>query len=239
VAFMTMAPYLYTTELEGTQAIVWERATREHITAQIRAMDVEPELFGLTVDADIRTQVPPTTANVRMLQNTRFANNSLIIEFNIALSYRSIGKEHDLDELVFSAWDAPDEKESYVNRLKSKSSYFRDIEEVNVEVEGFIPKTPDPEDPDDGGLGIAVIGGGAGGGALLVLLCGFLYIRNKNNKEEQAHYDRSKATKAAEQRIAAEINVEGQDDVSTLGDPMFNPGGMLMGSLEKDEGTAT
>jgi hypothetical protein len=236
---MTLAPYLYTSELEGTAAIVCERATREHITAQIRAMDVEPELFGLTVDADIRTQVPPTAGNVRMLQNTRFANNSLIIEFNIAISYRSIGKEHDVDELVFSAWDAPDEKQSYVNRLKSQSSFYKDIEEVNVEVEGFIPKTPDPEDPEDDVLGIAVIAGGAGGGVLLVLLCGFLYIRNKNNNEEEAQYDRSKATEAAGQRIAAEIMVEGQDDISTLGDPMFAPGGMLMGSVEKDEATAT
>jgi hypothetical protein len=236
---MTLAPYLYTFVLEGNPAIVWERTARQHILAQIRAMDVEPELFELTVDADIRTQVLPTAGNARMLQNTIFANNSLIIEFNIAISYRSIGKEHDLDELVFSAWDAPDEKRSYVNRLKSQSSYYKDIQEINVEVEGFIPKTPDPEDPEDGGLGIAVIAGGAGGGVLLILLCGFLYVRNKNNQEEEAQYHRSKATEAAGQRIAAEIMVDGPDDVSTLGDPMFNPGGMLIGSLEKDEGTAT
>jgi C-terminal processing protease CtpA/Prc len=37
----------------------------------------------------------------------------------------------------------------------------------------------------------------------------------------------------------SEILVEPQDDVSTLGDPMFAPGGMLMGGLEKDEMTAT
>jgi hypothetical protein len=36
----------------------------------------------------------------------------------------------------------------------------------------------------------------------------------------------------------SEILVEPQDDVSTLGDPMFHPGGMLMGGLEKDEVTA-
>lgn len=237
---MTLAPYLYTAELEGTPAIVWERVTRQFITAQIGAMDVDPELFEVTVDADIRTQVPPREAGGgRMLQNTRFANNSLIIEFNVAISYRSTGNEHDLDELVFSAWDAPDEKAAYVNRLKAQSSYYGAIEEVNVEVEGFIPKTPDPKDPEDEGLGIAAIAGGAGGAVLLILICGFLYVRNQNQKEEEAQYDRSKATSAGGPRIAAEIQVETQDEVSTLGDPMFAPGGMLIGSLEKDEGTAT
>ena len=33
--------------------------------------------------------------------------------------------------------------------------------------------------------------------------------------------------------------MEPQDDVSTLGDPMFAPGGMLIGGLEKDEKTAS
>jgi C-terminal processing protease CtpA/Prc len=37
----------------------------------------------------------------------------------------------------------------------------------------------------------------------------------------------------------SEILVEPQDDVSTLGDPMFAPGGMLIGGLEKDEITAS
>jgi hypothetical protein len=37
----------------------------------------------------------------------------------------------------------------------------------------------------------------------------------------------------------SEILVEPQDDISTLGDPMFAPGGMLMGGLEKDEVTAS
>lgn len=32
--------------------------------------------------------------------------------------------------------------------------------------------------------------------------------------------------------------MEPQDDVSTLGDPMFAPGGMLIGNLAKDELTA-
>jgi hypothetical protein len=38
--------------------------------------------------------------------------------------------------------------------------------------------------------------------------------------------------------LSSEILVESQDDISTLGDPMFAPGGMLMGSLDKDEVTA-
>lgn len=36
----------------------------------------------------------------------------------------------------------------------------------------------------------------------------------------------------------SEIVVEHQDDVSTLGDPMFGAGGMLIPGLEKDETVA-
>jgi len=97
---------------------------------------------------------------------------------------------------------------------------------------------PDPDDPAEDGPDIAVIAGGAGGGALLLLLCGYLYVRNKSEKDEMNDYDQTKATTQSGQRIAAEILVEPQDEVSTLGDPMFAPGGMLIGSLEKDEVTA-
>jgi hypothetical protein len=38
--------------------------------------------------------------------------------------------------------------------------------------------------------------------------------------------------------FVSEIMVEPQDDISTLGDPMFAPGGMLMGTFDKDEVTA-
>jgi C-terminal processing protease CtpA/Prc len=84
-----------------------------------------------------------------------------------------------------------------------------------------------------------VIAGGAGGGALLLLLCGYLYVRNKSEKDDMNDFDQTKATTLSGQRIAAEILVEPQDEVSTLGDPMFAPGGMLIGSLEKDEVTAS
>lgn len=197
------------------------------------------------MQTDIKTQVPPEATNaadqsndMRLLQNARFANNSLIVEFNVFVTFRSVSKDHDLDEFVFSAWDAPNEKKSFINRLKSLSSFFQNIEEVNVEVEGFIPKRADPVDPADDGPDIAVIAGGAGGGALLLLLCGYLYVRNKSEKGEMNDFDQTKATSQSGQRIAAEILVEPQDEVSTLGDPMFAPGGMLIGSLEKDEVTA-
>jgi len=39
--------------------------------------------------------------------------------------------------------------------------------------------------------------------------------------------------------LDSEILVEPQDDISTLGDPMFCRGGMLLEGLEKDEWTGT
>jgi hypothetical protein len=39
-------------------------------------------------------------------------------------------------------------------------------------------------------------------------------------------------------KVSTEILVEPQDDVSTLGDPMFGAGGMMMNGMDKDEYTA-
>ena len=169
---MTLAPYRSTSVLSGTSSIAFERATREHVFQHITLLDIEPELLELSVQTDIKTQVPPEAPSagdqsndVRLLQTARFANNSLIVEFNVFVTFRSVSKDHDLDEFVFSAWDAPNEKKSFINRLKSLSSFFQNIEEVNVEVEGFIPRGIDPVDPAGDGPDIAVIAGGAGGGA--------------------------------------------------------------------------
>jgi len=243
---MTLAPYTSNNVLSGTSSIAFERATREHVFENIAIQDIEPELIDFNVETDIKTQVPPEASSpadqsndARMLQNARFANNSLIVEFNVFVTFRSVTEDHDLDEFVYSCWDSPDEKKSFIDRLKSLSSFYRNIEEVNVEVEGFIQKRPDP-DPVDDGPDIAVIAGGAGGGALLLLLCGYLYVRSKSETNiTHDPYDQTKASTQSGQRIVAEIMVDPQDEVSTLGDPMFAPGGMLIGSLEKDEVTAS
>lgn len=246
---MTLAPYTSASQLSGTRSIAFERATREHVFAHIKRLNIEPDLLDLSVQTDIKTQVLPEAsvatdqsndASIRMLQDSpRFANNSLIVEFNVFVTFRSVSTDHDLDEFVFSGWDAPDEKESFIERLKSLSSFFQNIKEVNVEVEGFIPRRAVPVQPADDALDIAVIAGGAGGGALLILLCGYLYVRSKTDKElTHDAYNQNKPSAQSGQRIAAEILVEPQDEVSTLGDPMFAPGGMLIGSLEKDEVTA-
>jgi hypothetical protein len=208
---MTLTPYLFDEVLQGGPAIVWERVARNHITNNINLLNVEPELLELLVDTDITNQVPPVDVpfgannggrNLRFLQqNTKFANNSLIIEFNVQISYRSVGKEHDLDELVFSAWDDDAKKDVYLNRLKAQSSHYRDVDFINVEVEGFIPK-PKPIDPDEGSS-IAGIAGGAGGGAVLLLLCGFFYFRSRNNTNEGPGSNQTKVTSAEAQRIAA------------------------------------
>lgn len=222
---MALTPYLFTEELQGTPAIVWERVTREHITSEIRALKLQPELFDLTVDADITTQVVPEEVpkevpvegdegKARFLEeeNIKFANNSLIIEFNVAVSFRSISKENDWDELIFSAWNDDTKRESYLNRLKSQSSHYKDVEFVNVEVEGFIPKPTsrpttfsDPADPPatDDGTNIAIIAGAAGGGGLLLLLCGFFYFRSRNSNDEDVANDQTRATSSTGQKIAA------------------------------------
>ena len=228
MAFMTLTPYLYTEKLIGTPAIVWERETREHVAGEIKKLNVYPELIDLTVDADIAAQVPPSfidygsfdgqeggeSNGVRSLQQNSTSpptnqnstspqlNNSLIIEFNVALSYRSIIKDHQLEEYVFSAWDSEAKKAAYLKRLK-KSDYYSDVEEIQVEVQGFIPRTLPPQPEDDEGLGLWIIVGASVGGGAFLILCIILICRSRNKNISDEGNDRTKASSVSHQRIAA------------------------------------
>lgn len=168
-------------------------------------MNIEPELFDLSVEADIVAQVPPTSIDVvegEPIQNS--LNNSLIIEFNIAISYRSVIKDHDTKEYVFSAWDSESKKEAYLDRLQ-RSSFYDDINEVIVEVEGFIPKPTQPPQPE-GKIDLWIIIGGALGGAAFLFLCVFFILRSRGTSGSNGGYDQTKASSSAlsnNHRVAA------------------------------------
>ena len=45
-------------------------------------------------------------------------SKALIIQFDVALSYRSDGTDHDLDSLVFSAWEDELDRADFVVALQ-------------------------------------------------------------------------------------------------------------------------
>lgn len=231
---MSLKPYPVKQVLSGQEITSWKSVTDEHISENIMDAKVDPELIDLEVDTIIGEQVIPAPESVRYRVRALQETNAqeLIISFEVDLEYRSVATDHNLDQLIYSAFDTPPDRAAYVKKLE-----IEDIEDVLVEVEGFIP--PQPE--SGGGLGIAVIAGASVGGAALLILCGLLLKRSRDGEGYEETQGRTGSLSSTDpgRKIAAEILVEPQDDVSTLGDPMFAPGGMLIGGLEKDEATAS
>ena len=88
-----------------------------------------------------------------------------------------------------------------------------------------------------------IVGASVGGAALLVLVALlFLSRRRSKGSLKPIETEESKGSPTTAQqnvKLSTEILVEPQDDVSTLGDPMFGQGGMMMAvALDKDEVTA-
>jgi len=145
--------------------------------------------------------------------------------------------QDEVDALVLSAWDTEEDRLVYVEALKLQSNAFEGVEEVLVEADDPPNPNPDPIEPE--GLNIAVIvGAGIGGGALLILLAFMILRRKESSSKLQRTISPTKST-GPTVAVSAEIHIHPEDDVSTLGDPMGLPGGMLLGGLDRDEQTAS
>jgi hypothetical protein len=136
------------------------------------------------------------------------------------------------------------DRASYVMSLQSQSSTFDPVQDVNCKVEGYVPP-PTPAPSDGGGsVNIAVIVGASVGGAALVILIVLVVMRQRTGNigvsgtQNNARESQNETSTEQNYKVSTEILVEPQDDISTLGDPMFGQGGMMMHGLDKDEVTA-
>jgi hypothetical protein len=117
---------------------------------------------------------------------------------------------------------------------------------VQLTVDGFVPIEEPPENvvpgEDSGNLGIII---GAAVGGVIVMALAALYISCRNNSGgggsafKEQNLVATTASTAEQKRLATEILMEQQDDVSTLGDPMFGTGGMAVNGADRDERTAS
>ena len=168
--------------------------------------------------------------------------DSYAIEFDLSIEYRSSRDDYDFDGLVWSAFDSPQRQTAYANRLKEESKIFRTVQGVEVVVEGYKP----PPEPiiviqESKKADTAVIVGSTVGSVAFIILIVLLVLRGRSSKsveEKEAIETHASPSTTKNVKVSTEILVELQDDISTLGDPMFGQG-MMMRGVERDEMTAT
>jgi hypothetical protein len=200
---MSMSPYLSEGKLIGQAIISWESATERHIKRHILRAGVEPQMIDLQVRTNIVDQHFPKSSSGRQRLLQEVSDQALIIQFDVALDYRSVGTDHDLKDLVFSAWDIPMDRAEYVMELQSESDVFFDIEDVLVEVDGYSPPPiDDDDDTSSESVDIAVIAGASVGGAALIILIVCLLMRRRNGKGDDENNEQSRTTPDTAHKIA-------------------------------------
>jgi hypothetical protein len=240
-------------QLRGRDAFNWETVTESFIEKFLLSNEVDLRLSIAEIRANIEDQYTgvsvqdATGTTRRFLQeaNSDTLVDSLVIQFKIFMKYRSNADDIDVNQLVWSAFSSPEKQAEYILDLQeeSDSDVFEPVREVELAVEGYVPSpTQAPGPGPDEGIGIAVIVGASVGSVALIILIMLLLLRRRSGKsEEERGVTETQATPSTQKniKVSTEILVEPQDDVSTLGDPMFGQGGMMMGGMERDEMTAT
>jgi hypothetical protein len=192
---MTMSPYKNDQVPAGQSIIEWESITTSHIRNYILSAGVQPPLLELQVGTNIVGQsvslleVAGAGGNQRFLQEQ---TGPLIIFFDVAVSFKSASQDQNVPALIFSAWDEAMDRAEYVMTLQTRDNAYDDVEDVRVEVKGFVP-TPIEEEtgsPDES-LSIAVIAGAAVGGAALLILVAFFISKRRNKRKAESQESRT------------------------------------------------
>jgi len=151
-------------------------------------------------------------------------------------------KTFDAANWIVDAFSTDDDRALYLETLKNTGDpAFSDVEDLSIFVDGKLILDEELAGSKDDSM-IWIIIGAVGGFVLLLLLIVYLYCRRKGKGKLE---DGKEATTAvsntdAQHGFAAEIMVDRhQDDVSTLGDPVFGHGAMLLTGGERDERTAS
>jgi hypothetical protein len=255
-------------DLVSGAAIKWESATAAHIRQSISNTDFgDTPLFDLLVNTNIIRQLPlangidsgsvpapndtvPTSAPSlsELIQGRALQEAPLLplqIIFDVAISFRSLGQDFDAVTMVGAAFNSAEDRAAYTLRLRqSLIVAFADVTQVELLVEGVAPQEEIPA-PDNGGgasSNVWVVVGAAAGASLVMILAGVFLFRKFGHGGSKDNERGPNTASMTEVRmgVSTEIAVDRQDDISTLGDPMFGPGGMVMGAtLPRDERTAS
>jgi len=156
---------------------------------------VAAALLGPAVESSQAPAVAPKSApTVRRRRSLQQATTSTLtplkIKFDTAVSYRSSGEDHNIQQLISDAFNTDEDRETYINSLKRTNDaafqYLEDI--VSVSVGGkVIPEVETGEGTTGRDMTIfIIIGSCAGGGALLLLILFFVWRRHVSKKQASA-----------------------------------------------------
>jgi len=199
-------------------------------------------LQQLSVTTDITNQdlIRNATSDTGGSSRTRFLQfaSALKIKFETLVEFKStkLYTKKEIDTLTAEAFNSPEARQKYIDDLKAKdANAFQDLIDIAVEIGGItvtVAPTPAPKEEDE--FPIVIVAASAGGAVVVLLGC-LLYFTRCRDSQPDKTFQRTDAPSGPD-RVSSNIFVEPQDEVSTLGDPMYAPtGGMLMAGLEKDE----
>ena len=237
-------------QLGGVDQIVWEEVTEVFAKAFFESNEASDLIDSPMVDPRTRANVvtqykvsrPQVASGTTEEGNSEPPVESLVIQYKITITYHS-ARESNANELVWAAFNTPEKQDEYILDLQEQSVTYNSIRDIEVAVDGWVPpptQAPTPE-PEKETRNIAVIAGGSVGGLALIILIVLFVFRRRGKSVAEKEIAGTQATPATPKniKVSTEILVEPQDDVSTLGDPMYGQGGMMMGGMDRDEMTAT
>ncbi|GAX10002.1 hypothetical protein FisN_25Lh150 [Fistulifera solaris] len=221
--------------LRGRAAIDFESATAAHIEQTTESNGYQ--IANFTVETTINNQ-EVVESDRRQLQSVA----PLQVALSILIEYQDSSQNDPFDPalLVEEAFNSDEERNSYIARLKEKNTEFSTLESVSLLVDGEKPEEEAVEPTKSKNLGI--IFGGIVGGVVGLALAAFFFSRRSQQYQDppskQVYTETALTGSEAPNRIQTEIVVDRQDDVSTLGDPVFT-GVMAMDVVDRDERTAS
>jgi hypothetical protein len=234
----------YAQILGSSSEITFQRVTGDFIEAEFFALDAL-EWTDVSVGTNVKSQRElaelPATAGSRRTRSLQAPVSVLEITFDTQVSFRSELFNLDIAAFIGGAFNTEEDRVTYIKDLQSSGdrafSYVSSVKIViNGEEQDVIDAAPLPSSGGLSSFTLYIIIGAAGGGLVIAILATLFYLRHKGKRKPVTVASTNNSGGHMGERVGADIVMDNQDDISTLGDPMYAPGGMMMGAgLDRDE----
>ena len=235
--------------LGSSSEITFQRITGAFIEEELVGLD-ELDWTDVSVGTNVKSQRELTelpAAGIRRMRSLQAPVSVLEIIFDTQVSLRSELDSLDIAGYIGGAFNTWEDRAAYIEKLQSSGDKaFSYVTSSTVVINGKEQDVPDPpavtEPPASGGMStytIYIIIGAAGGALCISILATLFYCRHRGKRKPVTIASTNNSGGQMGERVGADIVTDNQDDISTLGDPMYAPGGMMMGGgLERDETVA-
>jgi len=245
---------LLTREMDSGEKIDFEASLTEHTKLSIESSDFGDEpLLNLNLASDIGSQTRVETTPATLVSGLEGGNRRLrmlqeaeiVVAAVVRIRFQSVTTrdEDQVESYIGDAFNTATERNSFVDRLVALDGFFSSMQFLEVLVAGEAPQEEEVVDASTTANSntIYIILGAAGGGFAALVALGLLAFRRSSpgsvvTPPEEIHSEGNNEQKVG---VTTEILVNGQDEVSTLGDPVFGQAGMMTANAERDEQTAS